>query len=101
MERQLSVIMAGGGPGHIEPAMAVTQELDARTVVGANGGRIAADAELTPKIVIDEVIPLLMDADIVSRTGRAVAGAKHRGAAAKHRGAAEVVARIVPEVASR
>ncbi|WP_327140964.1 undecaprenyldiphospho-muramoylpentapeptide beta-N-acetylglucosaminyltransferase [Nocardia sp. NBC_01327] len=70
------------------------QELNARPVVAAGGGRIVADAELTPKYVIDEVIPLLLDSDRLTAMGRAAAGAGHRDAA-------DEVARIVWEVAGR
>ncbi|MBF6239558.1 undecaprenyldiphospho-muramoylpentapeptide beta-N-acetylglucosaminyltransferase [Nocardia otitidiscaviarum] len=70
------------------------QELNARPVVAAGGGRIVADAELTPKYVIDEVIPLLMDSDRLTAMGRAAANAGHRDAA-------DVIARIVLEVAGR
>ncbi|MFF2557228.1 glycosyltransferase [Nocardia sp. NPDC058058] len=70
------------------------QELNARPVVAAGGGRIVADAELTPKYVIDEVIPLLRDTDRLTAMGRAAADAGHRDAA-------DEVARIVLEVAGR
>ncbi|MCU1640660.1 MAG: murG [Nocardia sp.] len=70
------------------------QELNARPVMAAGGGRIVADAELTPKYVIDEVIPLLLDSDRLAAMGRAAAGAGHRDAA-------DEVARIVLEVAGR
>ncbi|GAA5058839.1 undecaprenyldiphospho-muramoylpentapeptide beta-N-acetylglucosaminyltransferase [Nocardia callitridis] len=70
------------------------QELNARPVVAQGGGRIVLDAELTPKYVIDEVIPLLMDSARVKEMGRAAAGAGHRDAA-------DEVARIVAEVARR
>nr|WP_309231705.1 glycosyltransferase [Nocardia sp. SYP-A9097] len=70
------------------------QELNARPVVAAGGGRIVADAELTPKYVIDEVIPLLRDSDRLAAMGRAAADAGHRDAA-------DEVARIVLEVAGR
>ncbi|WP_067474471.1 undecaprenyldiphospho-muramoylpentapeptide beta-N-acetylglucosaminyltransferase [Nocardia amamiensis] len=68
------------------------QELNARPVVGQGGGRIVADSELTPKYVIDEVIPLLMDPARLIEMGRAAAGAGHRDAA-------DEVARIAKEVA--
>ncbi|NNH72151.1 undecaprenyldiphospho-muramoylpentapeptide beta-N-acetylglucosaminyltransferase [Nocardia uniformis] len=70
------------------------QELNARPVVAAGGGRIVVDAELTPEYVIDEVIPLLMDSDRLTAMGRAAANAGHRDAA-------DEVARIVLEVAGR
>ncbi|MFI9403926.1 undecaprenyldiphospho-muramoylpentapeptide beta-N-acetylglucosaminyltransferase [Nocardia sp. NPDC052316] len=68
------------------------QELNARPVVRQGGGRIVPDSELTPKYVIDEVIPLLMDPARLTAMGRAAAGAGHRDAA-------DAVARIVLEVA--
>ncbi|MEV6562623.1 undecaprenyldiphospho-muramoylpentapeptide beta-N-acetylglucosaminyltransferase [Nocardia sp. NPDC051756] len=68
------------------------QELNARPVVRQGGGRIVPDSELTPKYVIDEVIPLLMDSARLIEMGRAAAGAGHRDAA-------DAVARIVLEVA--
>ncbi|MEU7633924.1 undecaprenyldiphospho-muramoylpentapeptide beta-N-acetylglucosaminyltransferase [Nocardia sp. NPDC049220] len=70
------------------------QELNARPVVRLGGGRIVPDAELTPKYVIDEVIPLLMDTAGLIEMGRAAAGAGHRDAA-------DEVARITMEVAGR
>lgn len=70
------------------------QELNARPVVAQGGGRIVPDSELTPKYVIDEVIPLLMDPARLTGMGRAAAGAGHRDAA-------DEVARIVREVAGR
>lgn len=68
------------------------QELNARPVVRQGGGRIVPDSELTPKYVIDEVIPLLMDSARLIEMGRAAADAGHRDAA-------DAVARIVLEVA--
>ena len=53
-----------------------------------------ADAELTAKYVIDEVIPLLTDPARLSGMSVAAAGAGHRDAA-------DAVARIVVEVAAR
>lgn len=70
------------------------QELNARPVVRKGGGRIVPDSELTPKYVIDEVIPLLMDPARLTEMGRAAAGAGHRDAA-------DEVARIALEVARR
>lgn len=70
------------------------QELNARPVVAQGGGRIVPDSEMSPKYVIDEVIPLLMDPARVQEMGRAAA---HAG----HRDAADTVARIVLEVAGR
>ncbi|WP_069167371.1 undecaprenyldiphospho-muramoylpentapeptide beta-N-acetylglucosaminyltransferase [Nocardia altamirensis] len=68
------------------------QELNARPVVAQGGGRIVPDSELTPKYVIDEVIPLLMDSARLIEMGSAAGGAGHRDAA-------DAVARIVLEVA--
>ncbi|MFC4374391.1 undecaprenyldiphospho-muramoylpentapeptide beta-N-acetylglucosaminyltransferase [Nocardia halotolerans] len=68
------------------------QEFNARPVVAQGGGRIVPDAELTPKYVIDEVIPLLLDPARLAEMSRAAAGAGHRDAA-------DTVARIVTEVA--
>ncbi|WP_228818113.1 undecaprenyldiphospho-muramoylpentapeptide beta-N-acetylglucosaminyltransferase [Nocardia transvalensis] len=70
------------------------QEFNARPIVDQGGGRIVPDAELTPKYVIDEVIPLLTDPLRLSNMAVAAAGAGHRDAAEK-------VARIVVEVAGR
>ncbi|MGI5220251.1 undecaprenyldiphospho-muramoylpentapeptide beta-N-acetylglucosaminyltransferase [Nocardia sp. CA-290969] len=70
------------------------QELNARPVVAAGGGRIVGDPELSPKYVIDEVIPLLTDPARIAEMGRAAAGAGHRDAA-------DEVARIVLRVAGR
>nr|WP_308212062.1 MULTISPECIES: undecaprenyldiphospho-muramoylpentapeptide beta-N-acetylglucosaminyltransferase [Nocardia] len=70
------------------------QELNARPIVAKGGGRIVPDAELTPKYVIDEVIPLLTDPARLSSMAVAAAGAGHRDAA-------DEVARIVVEVAGR
>ncbi|ASF08846.1 UDP-N-acetylglucosamine--N-acetylmuramyl-(pentapeptide) pyrophosphoryl-undecaprenol N-acetylglucosamine transferase [Nocardia brasiliensis NBRC 14402] len=68
------------------------QELNAGPVVRQGGGRVVPDSELTPKYVIDEVIPLLMDPARLIEMGRAAAGAGHRDAA-------DEVARIVLGVA--
>ncbi|WP_280308300.1 undecaprenyldiphospho-muramoylpentapeptide beta-N-acetylglucosaminyltransferase [Nocardia neocaledoniensis] len=68
------------------------QEFNARPVVAQGGGRIVADADLTPKYVIDEVIPLLLEPARLAEMSRAAAGAGHRDAAA-------TVAGIVTEVA--
>ncbi|MFI5781551.1 undecaprenyldiphospho-muramoylpentapeptide beta-N-acetylglucosaminyltransferase [Nocardia sp. NPDC051570] len=70
------------------------QELNARPIVAKGGGTIVPDAELTPKYVIDKVIPLLTDPSRLSAMGTAAAGAGHRDAA-------DEVARIVVEVAGR
>ncbi|WP_328392206.1 undecaprenyldiphospho-muramoylpentapeptide beta-N-acetylglucosaminyltransferase [Nocardia sp. NBC_00416] len=70
------------------------QELNARPVVAAGGGRIVPDSELSPKYVIDEVIPLLTQPARIAEMGRAAAGAGHRDAA-------DEVARIVLRAAGR
>ncbi|MFI5716640.1 undecaprenyldiphospho-muramoylpentapeptide beta-N-acetylglucosaminyltransferase [Nocardia sp. NPDC051750] len=70
------------------------QELNARPVVAAGGGRIVGDPELSPKYVTDEVIPLLTDPARIAEMGRAAAGAGHRDAA-------DEVARIVLRAAGR
>ncbi len=67
------------------------QEFNARPVVAQGGGRIVPDADLSPKYVIDEVIPLLMDPAGLTEMGRAASGAGHRDAA-------DEVARIVVEL---
>ncbi|WP_433734693.1 undecaprenyldiphospho-muramoylpentapeptide beta-N-acetylglucosaminyltransferase [Nocardia sp. CA-129566] len=70
------------------------QELNARPIVRQGGGRIVPDAELTPKYVIDEVIPLLTDRARLIQMGLSAAGAGHRDAA-------DELARIVVEVSGR
>lgn len=68
------------------------QELNARPVVAAGGGFIVADADLTPQVVVDTVIPLLKDPQRLAAMSACAADAGHRGAAAQ-------VAKIVYEVA--
>ncbi|MBO0852719.1 MAG: undecaprenyldiphospho-muramoylpentapeptide beta-N-acetylglucosaminyltransferase [Nocardia sp.] len=70
------------------------QEFNARPIVSLGGGRIVADARMTPKYVMDEVIALLTDTDALTKMSEAAAGAGHRDAA-------DEVARIVAEVAGR
>lgn len=70
------------------------QELNARPIVRQGGGRIVPDAELTPKYVIDEVIPLLTDHTRLIEMSLSAAGAGHRDAA-------DELARIVVEVSGR
>ncbi|WP_433193446.1 undecaprenyldiphospho-muramoylpentapeptide beta-N-acetylglucosaminyltransferase [Nocardia sp. CA-107356] len=70
------------------------QELNARPIVRQGGGRIVPDAELTPKYVIDEVIPLLTDRARLIEMSLSAAGAGHRDAA-------DELARIVVEVSGR
>lgn len=68
------------------------QELNAKPVVAQGGGRIVADAELTPDFVVNTVIPMLRDRARLQQMGEAAADAGHRDAAIE-------VARIVLEVA--
>ena len=68
------------------------QELNARPVVEAGGGRIVADSDLSPDHVATEVVSLLGDEQRLVEMGR-------RAAAAGHRSAADEMARIVLEVA--
>lgn len=68
------------------------QELNARPVVAAGGGKIVADADLTPQYVADEVVSLLRDSERLAQMGRSAAAAGHRSAAGE-------MARIVLEVA--
>jgi UDP-N-acetylglucosamine--N-acetylmuramyl-(pentapeptide) pyrophosphoryl-undecaprenol N-acetylglucosamine transferase len=70
------------------------QEFNARPIVAKGGGRIVADSELTPKYVIDEVIPLLTDPAQLIEMSLSAAGAGHRDAA-------DEVARIVVQVSGR
>jgi UDP-N-acetylglucosamine--N-acetylmuramyl-(pentapeptide) pyrophosphoryl-undecaprenol N-acetylglucosamine transferase len=70
------------------------QEFNARPIVAQGGGRIVADAEMTPKYVMDEVIALLTDPAALTNMSVAAAGAGHRDAA-------DTVARIVLEVTGR
>lgn len=68
------------------------QELNARPVVEAGGGRIVADGDLTSDYVATEVVSLLGDERRLVEMGRSAA-------AACHRSAADEMARIVLEVA--
>lgn len=68
------------------------QELNARPVVAAGGGRIVADADLTSEFIAGEVVSLLGDPQRLREMGRNAAGAGHRSAA-------DEMARIVLEVA--
>ena len=70
------------------------QEFNARPIVAQGGGRIVADAEMTSKYVMDEVIALLSEPATLTNMSVAAAGAGHRDAA-------DAVARIVVEVAGR
>ncbi|KSZ57565.1 UDP-diphospho-muramoylpentapeptide beta-N-acetylglucosaminyltransferase [Rhodococcus pyridinivorans KG-16] len=68
------------------------QELNARPVVEAGGGRIVADGDLSSDYVATEVVSLLGDERRLGEMGRSAA-------AAGHRSAADEMARIVLEVA--
>ncbi len=68
------------------------QELNARPIVEAGGGRIVADGDLTSDYVATEVVSLLGDERRLVEMGRSAA-------AAGHRSAADEMARIVLEVA--
>lgn len=70
------------------------QELNAIPVVSAGGGAIVKDADLNPKYLVENVIPLMHDAEKLAGMGQAAADAGHRDAAM-------TVARIVLEVARR
>lgn len=59
------------------------QELNARPVVEAGGGAIVPDAELDPRRVAREVVPLLRDTDRLAAAGAAASQAGHRDAAAR------------------
>lgn len=68
------------------------QALNAKPIVDAGGGLIVPDAELSPATITDIVIPLLTDPD---RLAAMSAAAQRSG----HREAADVLARMVLEVA--
>src|SRR5690606_22734187 len=87
-------VSAGGVPAFQVPLPQGlgAQACNARPIVTQGGGRIVPDQELTPKYVIDEVIPLLLDRTRLTEMGRAAAGAGHRDAA-------DEVARIVVRAA--
>ncbi|MEU5842763.1 undecaprenyldiphospho-muramoylpentapeptide beta-N-acetylglucosaminyltransferase [Rhodococcus sp. NPDC047139] len=68
------------------------QELNARPVVEAGGGRIVADGDLNSDYVATEVVSMLRDEQRLVEMGR-------RAAAAGHRSAADELARTVLEVA--
>jgi UDP-N-acetylglucosamine--N-acetylmuramyl-(pentapeptide) pyrophosphoryl-undecaprenol N-acetylglucosamine transferase len=70
------------------------QALNAQPVVSAGGARLVADAELTPQRVIDEIIPMALDAQRLQMMGQATMGSGHREAD-------QVLARIVMEVAGQ
>lgn len=68
------------------------QALNARPVVDAGGALIVADADLTPKTITDLVVPMLVDAERLTAMSSAAQGTGHRAAA-------DVLARMVLEVA--
>lgn len=70
------------------------QALNAQPVVSAGGARLVADAELTPQRVIDEIIPMPLDAQRLQMMSQATMGSGHREAD-------QVLARIVMEVAGQ
>ncbi|TDC94842.1 undecaprenyldiphospho-muramoylpentapeptide beta-N-acetylglucosaminyltransferase [Saccharopolyspora aridisoli] len=70
------------------------QALNAQPVVSAGGARLVADAELTPQRVIDEIIPMALDAQRLQMMSQATMGSGHREAD-------QVLARIVMEVAGQ
>jgi UDP-N-acetylglucosamine--N-acetylmuramyl-(pentapeptide) pyrophosphoryl-undecaprenol N-acetylglucosamine transferase len=69
------------------------QALNAKPIVDAGGGLIVPDAELSPATITETVIPLLRDPD---RLAAMSASARATG----HREAADVLARMVLEVAA-
>ena len=68
------------------------QALNARPIVDAGGALLVPDAELSPRTLTDTVIPLLTDADRLAAMSTAAQGTGHREAA-------DVLARMVLEVA--
>lgn len=68
------------------------QALNAQPVVSAGGGRLVSDADMTPKRVIDEVIPLVRDRQRLMAMQQATLGTGHREAD-------RVLAQIALEVA--
>jgi UDP-N-acetylglucosamine--N-acetylmuramyl-(pentapeptide) pyrophosphoryl-undecaprenol N-acetylglucosamine transferase len=68
------------------------QALNARPVVDAGGALLVDDAELTPATIATVVLPLLTDADRLTAMSAATRGTGHREAA-------DVLARMVLEVA--
>jgi UDP-N-acetylglucosamine--N-acetylmuramyl-(pentapeptide) pyrophosphoryl-undecaprenol N-acetylglucosamine transferase len=68
------------------------QALNAQPVVDVGGALLVADADLGPRTITDTVIPLLADAGRVAAMGAAARGTGHREAA-------DVLARMVLEVA--
>lgn len=70
------------------------QALNAQPVVGAGGGTLIPDEGMTPQKVVDEVLPLALDAHRLQQMSRATLGAGHREAD-------RVLAQTVLEVAGR
>ncbi|TWG08782.1 UDP-N-acetylglucosamine-N-acetylmuramylpentapeptide N-acetylglucosamine transferase [Saccharopolyspora dendranthemae] len=70
------------------------QALNAQPVVSAGGARLIADEELTPQRVIDEIVPMALDAQRLQMMSQATMGTGHREAD-------QVLARIVMEVAGQ
>jgi UDP-N-acetylglucosamine--N-acetylmuramyl-(pentapeptide) pyrophosphoryl-undecaprenol N-acetylglucosamine transferase len=70
------------------------QALNAQPVVSAGGARRVADADMTSQRVIDEVIPLALDAQRLQQMTRATLGTGHRDAD-------RVLAQAVLEVAGK
>ncbi|GAB3682838.1 undecaprenyldiphospho-muramoylpentapeptide beta-N-acetylglucosaminyltransferase [Saccharopolyspora tripterygii] len=70
------------------------QALNAQPVVSAGGARLIADEELTPQRVIDEIVPMALDAQRLQMMSQATMGSGHREAD-------QVLARIVMEVAGQ
>lgn len=70
------------------------QALNAQPVVTAGGARLVADADLTTQRVIDEVLPLALDAQRLQEMSRATLSSGHREAD-------RVLAQIVLEVAGQ
>ncbi|GAA2355886.1 undecaprenyldiphospho-muramoylpentapeptide beta-N-acetylglucosaminyltransferase [Saccharopolyspora halophila] len=70
------------------------QALNAQPVVATGGARMVSDEETTPQRVIDEIIPLALDAPRLQAMSRATMNSGHREAD-------QVLARIVLEVAGQ
>ncbi|MDG3013451.1 undecaprenyldiphospho-muramoylpentapeptide beta-N-acetylglucosaminyltransferase [Speluncibacter jeojiensis] len=68
------------------------QELNAKPVVAAGGGMIVADADLSPRRVVETMVPLLQDRRRLDAMSECAAGAGHRDAAKE-------IAKIVMDVA--
>lgn len=68
------------------------QELNAKPVVAAGGGMIVADADLSPRRVVDTIVPLMQDRARLAAMSACAAGAGHRESAKE-------IAKIVMDVA--